>query len=95
VLGDEAAAVTDPDVVEVGGDVDPGPDCDRVDGIVAGVDQVIADVVVAAETDMVAPAQVQPAGGSGSIAVVSVGRRSTGLAFSAARPGRSPGPASR
>ena len=56
VVGDEPPVETHPDPFQVGGDVDHPADRGRVDGVVVGVD---ADVVVAAQPDLVRQPTVQ------------------------------------
>jgi hypothetical protein len=53
-LADGAAVAADPDALEVDGDIEAPPDRGEVDGPVTGVE---ADVVFAAQPNLVAPAR--------------------------------------
>ena len=78
VIGDQAPVGADPHPVQVGGDIDQPADHRRVDGVVVGVE---ADVVVAAEPDLMRQPQAGGTAGSGSIAARSASIRSTGPAL--------------
>ena len=83
MLGDDAPVGANPHPVQVRGDINEPADHGRVDGVVVRVE---ADVVVAAETDPVPPAQMQRDRRQRQHAARSASSRSTGAALRSCAP---------